>query len=161
MKNRFRNNLFYLLAACFFTACNDNVVYHSYLSLRNEGWTKSDTLSFKFHSTDTIPETFRVFAEVRNRCDYPYRDLILYVRENAQDSTIWETDTIHIYLADTTGRWLGKGWGSIYQSSTFIKSIKPIHPRGFTIKVVNGMKDGALKGLNDIGIRIEKNKINN
>ena len=114
-------------------ACNENTVYHSYQSLPDEGWGKSDTLSFLIPVTDSIPPTLRLFAEVRNRTDYPYHN-----------------------LADSTGRWIGNGWGSIYQSAVFIKSVRPLYPANYTFKIMNGMKDEKLSGINDIGIRIER-----
>ncbi|EKC75634.1 gliding motility protein, partial [human gut metagenome] len=42
-------------------ACNENTVYHSYQSLPDEGWGKSDTLSFLIPVTDSIPPTLRLF----------------------------------------------------------------------------------------------------
>ena len=156
MKNLLRNSLFCLLGICLMAACNENTVYHSYQSLPDEGWGKSDTLSFLIPVTDSIPPTLRLFAEVRNRTDYPYHNLYLFISQNLQDSTVWRTDTITINLADSTGRWIGNGWGSIYQSAVFIKSVRPLYPANYTFKIMNGMKDEKLSGINDIGIRIER-----
>ena len=156
MKSLLKNSFFVLFSACLLTACNENTVYHSYQSLPDEGWGKSDTLSFQIPITDSIPTTLRLFAEVRNRIEYPYHDLHLFISQNLQDSTVWRTDTIAISLADSTGRWTGHGWGSIYQSETFIKSVLPLRSGNYTIKVINGMKDEKLQGLSDVGIRIEK-----
>ena len=156
MKSLLKNSLFVLFSACLLTACNENTVYHSYQSLPDEGWGKSDTLSFLIPITDSIPTTLRLFAEVRNRIEYPYHDLHLFISQNLQDSTVWCTDTIAFCLADSTGRWTGHGWGSIYQSETFITSVRPLHPANYTIKIMSGMKDEKLQGLSDVGIRIEK-----
>lgn len=156
MKSLLKNSFFVLFSACLLTACNENTVYHSYQSLPDEGWGKSDTLSFQIPITDSIPTTLRLFAEVRNRIEYPYHDLYLFISQNLQDSTVWRTDTIAFSLADSTGRWTGHGWGSIYQSETFIKSVLPLRSGNYTIKVINGMKDEKLQGLSDVGIRIEK-----
>ena len=156
MKSLLKNSLFVLFSACLLTACNENTVYHSYQSLPDEGWGKSDTLSFQIPITDSIPTTLRLFAEVRNRIEYPYHDLHLFISQNLQDSTVWRTDTIAFSLADSTGRWTGHGWGSIYQSETFIKSVLPLRSGNYTIKVINGKKDEKLQGLSDVGIRIEK-----
>lgn len=131
-------------------------MYHSYHSLPNEGWNKSDTLFFRVPVTDSLPSTLKVFAEVRNRTDYPYRDLHLCIRHNLQDSTTWRTDTVTITLADSTGRWKGKGWGSLYQSSVFMGTVRVAGAGEYTVEIVNGMKDEKLKGVNDVGIRIEK-----
>lgn len=156
MKSLLRNSLFCLFGACLMAACNENTVYHSYQSLPNEGWGKSDTLSFQIPTTDSVPTTLRLFAEVRNSIEYPYHDLHLFISQNLQDSTVWRTDTIAFCLADSTGRWTGHGWGSIYQSETFITSVRPLHPANYTIKIMSGMKDEKLQGLSDVGIRIEK-----
>ena len=82
MKNLLRNSLFCLLGICLMAACNENTVYHSYQSLPDEGWGKSDTLSFLIPVTDSIPPTLRLFAEVRNRTDYPYHNLYLFISQN-------------------------------------------------------------------------------
>ena len=130
MKSLLRNSLFCLFGACLMAACNENTVYHSYQSLPNEGWGKSDTLSFQCPVTDSIPSTLRLFAEVRNRSEYPYRNLYLFIHENLLDSTVWRTDTIAVN--------------------------RPLHPGNYTVKIVHGMQDEKLTGLNDVGIRIEK-----
>ena len=84
------------------------------------------------------------------------RNLYLFIHENLLDSTVWRTDTIAVNLADSTGRWTGNGWGSIYQTAVFVKSVRPLHPGNYTVKIVHGMQDEKLTGLNDVGIRIEK-----
>ena len=156
MKSLLKNSILSLFSACLLTACNEHTVYHSYQSLPDNGWGKSDTLSFQCPVTDSIPGTLRLFAEVRNSIEYPYHDLHLFISQNLQDSTVWRTDTIAFCLADSTGRWTGHGWGSIYQSETFITSVRPLHPANYTIKIMSGMKDEKLQGLSDVGIRIEK-----
>lgn len=48
MKSLLKNSILSLFSACLLTACNEHTVYHSYQSLPNKGWGKSDTLSFRF-----------------------------------------------------------------------------------------------------------------
>ena len=153
--NRLSNSLLCLLGACLTIACNEHTVYHSYQTLSIGEWNKSDTLSFHVPITDSTT-TYRLFAEVRNRSEYPYHDLYLFISQNLQDSTVWSTDTLTINIADSTGRWLGNGWGSIYQTDAFITSVRALHTGNFTVRVMHGMKDEKLNGINDVGIRIEK-----
>ena len=94
MKSLLKNSILSLFSACLLTACNEHTVYHSYQSLPNKGWGKSDTLSFQVPITDSVPTTLRLFAEVRNSIEYPYHDLHLFISQNLQDSTVWRTDTI-------------------------------------------------------------------
>ncbi len=122
-----------------------------------KGWGKSDKIFFSVSCYGQYSlVALRLFAEVRNRSEYPYRNLYLFIHENLLDSTVWRTDTIAVNLADSTGRWTGNGWGSIYQTAVFVKSVRPLHPGNYTVKIVPQMPDEKLTGLNDVGIRIEK-----
>ena len=141
------------------TACSSKsdttIVYHSYHSLPNGKWAKSDTITMEY-PFDSVPETYRVFLELRNTSNYPYRNLNLIVQDNFPDSATFRLDSLSINLADSTGRWLGKGWGSIYQLSVPIKSVYSLHPYNYKIKIINNMIDANLEGINDMGIRMEK-----
>ena len=156
MKSLLRNSLFCILGTCLLAACNEHTTYHSYQALPSNGWAKSDTLSFQIPVTDSIPTTLRIYTEIRNKSDYPYKNLYLFISQNLQDSAIWRTDTLTVSIADSTGRWVGSGWGSIYQTELFLKSVLSSHPGNHTIKVIHGMKDEKLIGINDIGFRIER-----
>ncbi|GAE85939.1 gliding motility lipoprotein GldH [Bacteroides reticulotermitis] len=157
MRSLLKNSLFYLFCICFSTACIEkNTVYHSYQSLSQTGWGKSDTLFFQVMLNDSVPTLLNLFAEVRNQNSYPYQDLYLFVSQNLRDSLIWETDTIEIALTDKAGRWKGNEWGSLHQSTVPIRSVIVSHTGKRTIKVAHGMKDFRLSGLNDVGIRIDR-----
>jgi gliding motility-associated lipoprotein GldH len=55
------------------------------------------------------------------------------------------------------GRWTGKGWGYLFQSTFDIGEYTSVNPVGMrTVKVIHYMDDETLTGINDIGIRIEK-----
>lgn len=155
MRNLFKNNIWFLLASCLMTSCNENTVYHSYHSIPYEGWKKSDTLFFHVPLTDSLPK-LQLSVEIRNMSNYAYRNLYLSVSHNIEDSTVWKTDTLLLMLADNRGKWKGTGWGSLFQSTLPFASITVQHPGNYTFKVVHGMQDEILKGVNDIGIKIEK-----
>jgi len=152
-----KNKLSLLLSLIILTACDSNTMYHSYLHLPQEGWKKSDTLSFKAPITDSLA-TFRISVEVRNREDYPYSNLYLFISHNTQDSTVFVTDTIEYALANKSGKWLGTGLGSLYQSAKSYTFIAPKRSGNLTFRVTHGMKDNALIGINDIGIEIKQEK---
>lgn len=156
MKSLFRNSLLSLWGVILATACYTDTVYHSYQSLPCKGWSKSDTVFFQVSLTDPLPNTLKVFAEVRNRTDYPYRNLHLFVCHNLPDSTNFRTDTLEFSIADKEGKWQGNGWGGIYVSECPVREEQEVHPGKYTFKVIHGMKDERLMGINDIGIRIQK-----
>ncbi|MDR0891996.1 MAG: gliding motility lipoprotein GldH [Mediterranea sp.] len=141
---------------CLLAACDTPVVYHSYRSLPSEGWKKSDTLSFRVSVADSLPTTFRLFVEVRNRTEYPYLNLSLLVGQNFSDSTKVVSNRVDFTLATAEGDWTGRGWGSLYQSERLARSVRTQGAGEYTVTVCSGMKDEQLPGINDIGIRIER-----
>ncbi len=102
-------------------SCHQEAVYDSYQSLPNNEWKKEDTLRF------VLPEhleavTYKLEIGIRHTCAYRYRDLWLeltqYVPEEGKEAANWKEkkDTLHLYLADKKGNWLGKGsTSSFYQ----------------------------------------------
>lgn len=152
-----KNKFTLLLLLIILTACDSNTMYHSYLHLPQKGWGKSDTLIFKAPITDSL-STFRISVEVRNRDDYPYGNLYLFISHNTQDSTVFVTDTIEYTLADKSGKWMGTGLGNLYQSSKSYTFIAPGRSGNLTFRVSHGMRDNSLIGINDIGIEIKKKK---
>ncbi|MCD8166197.1 MAG: gliding motility lipoprotein GldH [Bacteroides sp.] len=136
--------------------CTGSTVYHSYSPLPPEGWSKSDTLFHTVSLQDSLPAQYLLSAEIRNNGSYPYRDIYLLLHHNLADSCLYQADTLHITLAGEEGTWLGSGFGNRYQLSapwfTFTPSRSGIH----TFKLTHGMQDTLLKGIPDIGLKIEK-----
>ena len=137
------------------TACDKKTVYHSYQSIPTEGWRKSDTLFFNIPVKDSLIR-FNLAAEIRNKSNYAYRNLYLVTSHNLEDSTVWKTDTLLLMLADKEGKWNGTGWGSLFQSELPVGTITIRHPGNYTFKITHGMQDEALKGINDIGVIVER-----
>ncbi|GAA6340129.1 hypothetical protein I090019C5_13670 [Phocaeicola massiliensis] len=95
---------------------------------------------------------------IRHQESYPYRDLWMNISTNVKDTSTYTTDTLQLFLADKTGNWNGNGPGGLYQ---FTKLYTP----SFTIaqdsasrniRIVHIMTDNPLKGISDVGIRLEK-----
>ena len=161
MKPLHRNNiwLLFLTVVLLATACDKKTVYHSYHAIPTEGWKKSDTLFFDIPVKDSLTQ-FNLAAEIRNKSNYVYRNLYLVISHNLEDSTVWKTDTLLLILADKEGKWNGTGWGSLFQSELPIGTIAIQHPGNYTLKIIHGMQDEILKGINDIGIKIDGRREN-
>ncbi|MEI7677012.1 MAG: gliding motility lipoprotein GldH [Bacteroidales bacterium] len=148
-------SLFLLILVAF--SCVKEGSYSEFRDIPAKGWNRYDTL---FYTTKLAnSKTYTIDIDTRNRANYPYQNLWLFVSCN-QDSIEVFSDTIQIILADKMGHWYGSGWGSLYEFSTnykksfhFPKSNKP-----FIIKVVQGMRDYDLQGMESVGIRIESEK---
>lgn len=142
-----------LLIGVSISSCDPIKEIHQFHSIPAQGWSKTDTLEF------TLPtlENSKLYLDIQIRSTqaYPYRDLYLLCEENLSDSLQIQKDTLHINLADSTGRWEGSGLGYYYQSSYFYKTI-PHTPQSeqACIKISSLMRDSLLPGISDIGIHI-------
>ncbi|WP_071144850.1 gliding motility lipoprotein GldH [Bacteroides ihuae] len=155
MRNLIKNNLYIIALLLFFTSCDNKTVYHSFLHIPETGWQKKDTLSFNIEIKDSMTYV-HLSAEVRNLSNYPYKNTFLSISHNLQDSTTWKTDTLELSLADNEGKWLGKGWGNLYQTSLLIGTVLVVHPGKYSVRISHEMKDNALLGINDVGVLVEK-----
>ena len=139
----------------FLTACQSNTYYHSYQPVSLTGWLKEDTLLFQLPDT-LISGNYEIQIGLRHLESYPYRDIWLGISQNLKDSTIYETDTLHLYLADKEGKWNGDGIGGMMQFSQK-------HPKQWvqqdsatnrSFKIYHLMNDSILKSIHDIGLKI-------
>lgn len=133
-----------LLSILLTLACQDNTSYHSYQSINSMGWYRNDTLIFSLDSAITHDKAYELQLGIRHKDSYPYRDLWLTVNQ----------DTVHFYLADSIGHWLGSGIGELRQLTNLI----PFKPKQDTIKeirIVHIMQDNPLTGIQNLGISIQ------
>jgi gliding motility-associated lipoprotein GldH len=157
MKNLLKNSILLLVVTVLPVACTDDVVYHSYRYISKKGWNREDTLTFDIQVPDSTPTQYCLYAQVRNRTDYPYQSLLLSVSHNLQDSSVVVTDTVRCILANALGRWTGEGWGSLFQATSKIGEYTSVNPAGMrTVKLIHWMEDETLTGINDIGIQIKR-----
>lgn len=63
-----------ILLAVTLTGCQQKIAYYQYRSIPETGWQRNDTLSFAVETADSA-RMYRMDLEVRNRNDYPYRNL--------------------------------------------------------------------------------------
>lgn len=145
-----------MAAALLLGACLPRqTVYHHYESLPAEGWHTGDTLRFETQVPDSQVYC-RLNVEVRNRNDYPYRNLPLRIACLTADSLQLPPDTLDIFLANDDGGWLGTGLGNYYQLSQFVGSVHIRKPGTYTFQITCLLPDTVVTGINDIGIRLER-----
>lgn len=142
--------LFFLL----FLSCSGGSIYNEYLTINNITWDKDKEYYFTFRIEDaSVP--YNVSLEVRNNNLYPYRNLWLFFNEEQPAGPILR-DTIECLLADEYGKWKGSGI-SLYHSSFPIKTRYSFPEAGqYTFSFRQGMRNDALRGIQEIGLQIEK-----
>jgi gliding motility-associated lipoprotein GldH len=148
-------NLF--IAVVLLTSCTSDAVFFSYQSINGNGWNKDSVCTFDVQIEDAAI-AYNVYVNTRNRGEYPYQNLWLFIRQTSPDSVVIN-DTIEFYLADEFGKWMGKGVGSAFNMPVLYKQNYKFKIKGvYRFEIQHGMRDSLLAGINDVGIKVEKAK---
>lgn len=157
-QNAMRNKLFvgFFIVFAFLTSCNEGEVYYRFQPVKNSHWNKQTAFDFLFDSFSVDSnEQYDVTLEIINNNQYPYQNIWLFVQQNITD-TAFITDTIEIRLADSHGKWIGKGTAGLYQLSVPYKtSVALDSTRAYLIRIRQGMKDNSLKGIEKVGVLVK------
>ena len=149
---RFLNFLFLMLIL---QSCGRNVVFTDSAQLEGKTWKLADVAVFNIPVKDTVNSN-NIFFTIRTGSSYPFRNIYLFVTTTSPDSKRL-TDTLQYELADEKGNWYGKGFGDIHELKLPYKSNVFFPLSGtFRISIQHGMRIEDLKGVYDIGLRVEK-----
>jgi len=154
-KDKQRVLLTFLLGVLILVSCDKNRVFESNIEIPSYQWNKDSILLFHVDIVDTI-SSHNIFLNVRNTSQYAYQNLFVFLNTTSPTG-ISLRDTLECYLADDRGKWLGNGWGDIYDNRFLYKRNIRFPVSGtYTFKLVQGMRTKELKYITDVGIRIEK-----
>ena len=130
------------MAAIALTACDGSVYYDESRSVDEHGWLPQDTLTFDVEVDDTV-HLFNFLVEVRNSVEFP-------------DGSVAH-DTMECPLADPEGKWLGKRTGRYVDARYRLRGGSARFPMTghYRFAVTNAMRDSAISGIKDIGLRVE------
>jgi gliding motility-associated lipoprotein GldH len=147
---------FWLLVAGFFlVSCDTRRVYDTYKKLPNSEW-NADSLQFFSFNISNTSQNHNLYFNIRNDRSYGFSNLWLFVKIIPPEGEII-TDTIQVLLANPSGKWLGKGFTGIYTSQIPYRTHVYFPVEGnYTIQIQHGMRQTELKGITDIGFRVEK-----
>ena len=152
------DKLFYLLviASCFFVSCSNEVIYNKYQPIQDKVWDKQSEFFFSFEMTDNSI-LYNISIQLRHNNTYPYQNLWLFIEE-LQPSNTSVNDTIEWMFADDSGKWIGNGI-TLFQNQFLLKKNYHFPDTGkYTVSIRQGMQDERLKGIENIGLLIEKAK---
>lgn len=149
-----------ILFICF--SCNRGETYFHFNDIPDAKWSKRDTLFFQIDSTLIQPNTlYDISIESVNNTEYLYQNLWLYISADIIGSE-FKVEQREYMLADSLGRWYGAGFGSNFQLSLPLKTqISFPQKRNYTIKIVHGMIDEPLVGIEKIGLKVQQIKLTN
>jgi gliding motility-associated lipoprotein GldH len=156
--NRLRQNvflLFVLFLLFLLSSCDSKRYFEENKTLENGVWKADNKLQFMVPVSDTLGR-YDFFLNVRNDGNYPFSNLYFFIRTTTPKGTI-ARDTVECRLADDYGKWLGTGMGSVKFNRFFFRENMPLRELGnYIFEFEHAMRTPELKGIRDIGLRIEK-----
>ncbi|OFX88009.1 MAG: hypothetical protein A2W99_11370 [Bacteroidetes bacterium GWF2_33_16] len=136
-------------------ACENNSVYDTYIAIPQLKWEAKKPIVFTVEISDTI-NPHNVYINIRNSSKYENMNLFLFVRTTSPSGAEL-IDTLECTLADDRGRWLGSGWGDIYDNSFLYKRQVRFPVQGeYIFEITQAMRTDELKNISDVGLRINK-----
>ena len=148
-------NIFIFSAFLFIVSCDRNKVFDSYLEVDSQGWLACDTIGFQFEIDTQENILYNTLIGLRNNNDYLYTNIFFFV-DVENPSGIHRIDTLQYILAAPDGKWLGSGVGEIKFNLLKFKENEILQSGFYKYKIVHGMRDDVLIGIEDIGLRIER-----
>lgn len=137
------------------TACDPNRVYERYEAVNTSGWMPREPKEFHVEITDTV-SIYNFYINLRHTNDYPFSNIYFFVQTRFPDGRTYQ-DTVEYVLANPSGKWLGKGLGKIKDIRyPFRKGIHLPMNGTYNFTIYHAMREKYLKGIHDVGIRIER-----
>jgi gliding motility-associated lipoprotein GldH len=138
-----------------FWSCDPNKVTDEYHTIHNAKWSADSAEVFTF-SILRKTQNHNIYFNIRNDQSYEFSNLWLFVTIQPPYG-VSLTDTVQVLLAEPSGKWKGKGFSGLYDNRLlYRKEVFFPEPGKYSILLRHGMRPSLLKGITDIGIRIEK-----
>jgi gliding motility-associated lipoprotein GldH len=147
--------LFSLLTVLMTVACNGDVVYERNERIPENVWSRYHIPVFEVEITDTL-NAHDLFINLRNTGEYPRSNLFLFISATSPVGA-FTRDTLELVLAEPSGRWKGRGFGSVWQNRFFYRQNVRFPERGkYTFEIEQAMRIDDLPGILDVGLRVER-----
>ncbi len=145
------------MASCFFVlhACQSNCIYNEYKEIPNYKWKMDNVLKFEIDIADTTA-IYNLDFGIRNTGVYPYSNIWFFVTKTSPKGIVFN-DKFEGTLANEKGEWLGSGFGNIYDLNIpYQQKISFLELGTYSFEIVHGMRDLELKGVANVGLKLEK-----
>jgi len=157
-----RNLLVLFIAIITLVACDSKHVHDEYKTI-SRAWKKGDVVPFSFKAPDTV-NTYNLFLNIRNNNEYEFSNLFLIVGLNSPEGNK-TIDTLEYEMTTPRGEWLGTGFSEMKENKLWFKERFQFTENGeYTLGIEHAIRKNGdtrgiveLKGITEVGFRIEKN----
>ncbi|MCL1821540.1 MAG: gliding motility lipoprotein GldH [Prolixibacteraceae bacterium] len=155
MKNLPRLFFMLFLPAAILFSCDSKRVFDIFAPLPTVGWDADSIQTYSFNIDDSLA-LYNIFLNIRNDKSYDFSNLWLFVNIIPPQGESF-TDTVQVMLANPMGEWTGKGFSGTYDNQILYRRSIYFPATGtYNIQIQHGMRTKILRGISDIGIRVEK-----
>ena len=146
-----------IICFLFLTSCDGESVFAGSEAISTGGWEAGESVKFEWQVKDTLTQ-HDFFIDLRHDQSYPFSNIYLFVDFTFPNGKNLR-DTISCNLADERGVWLGTGFGNLVDHRIgFRKSTSFPVAGDYSIEVAHGMRETPLRGMRDVGFRLEKSQ---
>jgi gliding motility-associated lipoprotein GldH len=139
----------------FLSACSSGVVFDHNKSLSNDVWKSGQIIRFDVPIEDTV-NIYKFYLNLRHLTSYRYANIFLFINSTFPDGT-QARDTVECILAESSGKWLGKGTSNIRDNQVLLRRGLRFPQKGnYIFEFEQAMREPELKGIMDIGLRIAR-----
>ena len=150
-------SLFIILFIAFeiLNSCDSKRFYEENKRIEKRIWNNKEKIKFMVTIND-IQQPYSCYINLRNSTNYPYSNIFLFLKTVFPDGKT-ARDTIECLLADFDGKWRGSGISDLkFNRFLFQKGIRFPQKGQYIFEIEQAMRVPDLKGISDIGIRLEK-----
>ena len=148
-------SIFFMMLLLIAPACSESYFYESEVSIPEGVWNSQKAAIFEPVLKDTA-QIYNVILSITNTDDYRHSNIWFFVKTTSPDG-FSHKDTLEYFLAEETGKWLGKKDRDTWTRKLYFKNqIRFPNSGKYTFEVLQGMRDIELKGITKVGILLEK-----
>jgi gliding motility-associated lipoprotein GldH len=134
------------------SGCDRHTLLHTYQSIPNNEWNRSDTLLF------TLPQAaadvcYTLHIGLRTTQLFPYQGVMLAVEQDCQHPTVHREDTVFYRLARPDGNIMSEGI-HYSQSEAVNLPLQLQQGQSCQIRIRHLMQRETLPGIADVGIHV-------
>lgn len=140
------------------SACMTAPFYQKEEYIPQNAWSYSYKPSFTFDITDTTV-SYQPYFLIRHTQAYPYCNIWVWAYVKTPGDSVVKKTRINVTLAETSGRWLGRGMGEIYEQQMAISlgdSVNFSKAGTYKVSFEQNMRVNPLPEVMNVGLRVQK-----
>ncbi len=154
--------LVFSLIAIAFGSCVSSPHYQKEYAIPQNEWKYDYRPSFKFDITDTNAR-YNLYFLIRHTETYPNSNIWIWVYTKKPGDSTFEKTRLEIPLAEPSGKWMGRGMGTIWEQRLPISNdgdTVMLRKKGtWEIRLEQNMRVNPLPEVLQVGLRVEKHPL--